>query len=218
MPAFIGGFGNWFVPLMIGAPDMAFPRLNNVSFWVLIPSGALLDGRLDVLGRRAMVPASERAGRSMPPHRTSGHPGPAVDMVHLRAPSRRRILDSRRYQLSSRRFFNMRAPGMTLHKMPLFVWAMLGDRPSSCCWRCRSWPAPSPCCSPTATSAQRSSMLTQRRRSDPLSAPVLVLRPPGGLHPHPAGLRRRQPRRLDLFATSRCLAISAWPTPWWPSA
>src|SRR5690242_8630120 len=38
MPAMIGGFGNWFVPLMIGAPDMAFPRLNNISFWLLVPS------------------------------------------------------------------------------------------------------------------------------------------------------------------------------------
>jgi len=38
MPVMIGGFGNWFVPLMIGAPDMCFPRLNNLSFWLLIPS------------------------------------------------------------------------------------------------------------------------------------------------------------------------------------
>ncbi|QEX15493.1 cytochrome c oxidase subunit 1 [Hypericibacter terrae] len=118
MPAMIGGFGNWFVPLMIGAPDMAFPRMNNISFWLLIPSFGLLLGSIFVGGAGT--------GWTLYPPLSSalGHPGPAVDMVifslHLAGASS--ILGAINFITT---IFNMRAPGMTLHKMPLFVWSVL---------------------------------------------------------------------------------------------
>ena len=123
MPAMIGGFGNWFVPIMIGAPDMAFPRMNNISFWLLVPSFLLLLGSMFVPG----VPGFNGAGTGWtvyPPLATSGHPGPAVDMailsLHLAGASS--ILGAINFITT---IFNMRAPGMTLHKMPLFVWSVL---------------------------------------------------------------------------------------------
>ena len=118
MPAMIGGFGNWFVPLMIGAPDMAFPRMNNISFWILIPSILLLLGSVFVDG------GVGTGWTVYPPLSTSGHPGMAVDMailsLHLAGASS--LLGAINFITT---IFNMRAPGMTLHKMPLFVWSIL---------------------------------------------------------------------------------------------
>src|SRR5712672_1019098 len=123
MPAMIGGFGNWFVPLMIGAPDMAFPRMNNVSFWLLPASFALLLISSFVEGE----PGANGVGAGWTiyaPLSTSGHPGPAVDFailsIHLAGASS--ILGAINFITT---IFNMRAPGMTLHKMPLFVWSIL---------------------------------------------------------------------------------------------
>ena len=123
MPAMIGGFGNWFVPLMIGAPDMAFPRMNNVSFWLLVPAFLLLFGSMFVEGPAGFNGAG--TGWTLyAPLSTSGHPGPAVDMailsLHLAGASS--ILGAINFITT---IFNMRAPGMTLHKMPLFVWSVL---------------------------------------------------------------------------------------------
>jgi len=123
MPAMIGGFGNWFVPLMIGAPDMAFPRMNNISFWLLPASFGLLLLSTFVEGE----PGANGVGAGWTmyvPLSTSGHPGPAVDFailsLHLAGASS--ILGAINFITT---IFNMRAPGMTLHKMPLFVWSIL---------------------------------------------------------------------------------------------
>ena len=119
MPAMIGGFGNWMVPLMIGAPDMAFPRLNNISFWLLPASFALLLTSLFMPG----PPGSNGIGTGWTlyaPLSTKGTPGPAMDFailsLHLAGASS--ILGAINFITT---IFNMRAPGMTLHKMPLFV-------------------------------------------------------------------------------------------------
>jgi len=122
MPAMIGGFGNWFVPLMIGAPDMAFPRMNNISFWLLVASWVMLLTSMFVDGG----PGKGFGGgwTAYPPLSTTGHAGPAMDCailaLHLAGASS--ILGAINFITT---IFNMRAPGMTLHRMPLFVWSIL---------------------------------------------------------------------------------------------
>ena len=123
MPAMIGGFGNWFVPLMIGAPDMAFPRMNNISFWLLPASFLLLMISLFVEGSGYHGFAGGWV--LYPPFSSNaGSPGPAMDFVilslHLAGASS--ILGAINFITT---IFNMRAPGMTMHRMPLFVWSIL---------------------------------------------------------------------------------------------
>jgi cytochrome c oxidase subunit 1 len=121
MPAMIGGFGNWFVPLMIGAPDMAFPRMNNISFWLLVPSFALLLISMFVEGQDGFMGAGN-GWTLYPPLSSQG--GPAMDFailsIHIAGASS--ILGAINFITT---IFNMRAPGMTMHKMPLFVWSIL---------------------------------------------------------------------------------------------
>ncbi len=116
MPAFVG-FANWQVPMMIGATDMAFPRLNNWSFWLLIPAAILLLSSFFVPGG-----AAASGWTLYPPLVIQG--GISIDMtilaIHMLGASS--IMGSINIITT---ILNLRAPGMTLMRMPLFVWTWL---------------------------------------------------------------------------------------------
>ena len=119
MPIIIGGFGNWLVPLMIGAPDIAFPRINNIRFWLLPPS-------ISLLIIRGMAETGVGTGWTVYPPLSSNisHAGISVDLAifRLHLAGARSILGAINFITT---IVNMRNPGISWDRLPLFVWSVL---------------------------------------------------------------------------------------------
>ncbi len=196
IPISTGAFGNYLLPLMIGARDMAFPRMNALSFWIFLASGlfmytALVIGSAPDAGWFNYVPLRRTRSSARARTSTSTASGSIFNGISTTAAAINFIVT----------IFKLRAPGMSLNRMPLFCFAFLAVSfalvfalpPLTVARR----PA-------RARPPDRHPLLRHRGRRRPgaVAAPVLDLRPPRGLHHHPARVRDRDVDHPDLRAAA----------------
>ena len=207
MPILVGCFGNFLIPLMIGARDMAFPLLNMLSFWVGAVAGIIMLAELLRRGRRTPRRAGPRTRRSRAvPAYTGVDWGQNLWCISLIVLGVSSLMGSINYITT---IINMRAPGMTWFRLPLTIWALF----ITAILLLLALPVLTAALGMLLFDRMAGTQLLPargRRRAAPLAAPVLVLRPPRGLHPDPArhGHRLRHPVRSSR--ASRSSATARW--------
>ncbi len=121
MPLLVGVYANFLIPLKLGAPDMAFPRLNMMSYWTFVPAGILMLASLFVEGGASGAGWTVYAPLSAVPEYTGVSLGQQLWIVSIIFFAGSSLLGSVNYITT---IINMRAPGMTLFRMPLSVWSL----------------------------------------------------------------------------------------------
>ena len=206
IPALFGGFGNYFMPLQIGAPDMAFPRMNNLSFWLYVAGTSLGVASLLSPGGNGQLGAG--VGWVLYPPLSANETGISMDLaifaVHVSGASS--ILGAINMITT---FLNMRAPGMTLFKVPLFAWSIFVTS-----WLILlSLPVLAGAITMLLTDRNFGTTFFDpagRRRPCALPAHPVVLRPPRGVYHHPSGLRHHQATSSRPSRASRSSATCRW--------
>ena len=196
VPLAVGAFGNYLVPLMIGAPDMAFPRLNALSYWLYLAAGLVMLAGFFLPGG-----AAASGWTSYPPLADLATVGPdRLAHRHVRARSSSSLVGSINMIVT---ILQLRAPGLTLMRLPFFVWAQLVTSfllllafpplQAAAVLQLMDRLAGTSFFLPSGLVVSGQALEVDRRRQpDPLAAPLLVPRPSGGLRPHPARARHRR--------------------------